>query len=236
VTDPVLDVTGVVKTYQGLRPLRLARLTLQPGEQVALLGFDAPAAEMLSSLITGALTPEAGVIRILGASTASIQNSDEWLALVDRIGVITERAVLLDGLTVLQNLALPFTISIDSLAADVRRRVEGLAEEAGLPPSTWDVLVGELDGEGRTRVRLGRAVALDPALLILEHPSAEVARDAVVPLARHIRTVAERRSAATLTLTADEAFARSVAPTTLTWRPADGTLHARKRGWLTWRG
>lgn len=235
-SGPVLDIDGLVKPYQGLRPLRLARLTLHPGEQVALLGFDAPAAEMLSTLITGALTPEAGVVRLLGTSTTSIQDSEQWLALVDRIGVVTERAVLLDPLTVLQNLALPFTISIDSLTEEVRGRAQALAGEAGLGAATWDVPVGDLDTAARTRVRLGRALALDPALLILEHPSAQVERDAVVPLARHIRSVAERRSLATLTLTADEAFARAVASTTLTWRPADGTLLGPKRGWLPWRG
>lgn len=232
---PVLEVAGLVKDYHGLRPLRLERLTLLPGEQVAVLGFDAPAAEMFTTLVTGALSPDVGAIRVLGTSTASLQNSDEWLQFVDRIGIVTVRAVLLDSMTVIQNLALPFTLSIEPPPEDARRRAEALAVEVGLPPSTWEAAVGNLDGGLRTRVRLARAVSLDPALVLLEHPTAQVDRAAVEMLARDIRTVAERRGLATLTLTADDEFARAVAPTMMTWNPADGTLHAPRRSWLPWR-
>lgn len=233
---PVLEIGGLIKDYRGLRPLRLDRLTLQAGEHVALLGFDAPAAEMLTTLITGALTPDAGHISVLGTSTASLQDSDDWLRLVDRLGIVTERAVLLDSMTVIQNLALPFTLSIEPPPEDARRRAEALAMEAGLPRSTWETAVGDLDGAQRTRVRLGRAVSLDPAVILLEHPTAQVDRFAVRDLGRDVRAAATRRGLATLTLTADEEFARAVAATVLTWSPADGGLRAARRSWLPWRG
>lgn len=233
---PVLEIGGLIKDYRGLRPLRLDRLILQAGEHVALLGFDAPAAEMLTTLITGALTPDAGHISVLGTSTASLQDSDDWLRLVDRLGIVTERAVLLDSMTVIQNLALPFTLSIEPPPEDARHRAQTLALEAGLPSSTWERAVGALDGAQRTRVRLGRAVSLDPAVILLEHPTAQVDRSAVPDLGRDIRAVATRRGLATLTLTADEEFARAVAATVLTWSPADGRLRAVRRNWLPWRG
>lgn len=213
----------------------MAALSLDAGDQIALLGFDAPAAEMLSTLVTGALAPEAGRVEVLGADTAALQTSDQWLALVDRIGIVTERAVLLDPLTAIQNLAMPFSLSIDPVAPDVRPRAEALAAESGLPPALWERPVGDLDGEQRTRVRLGRALALDPALLLLEHPTAQVERSAVVALGQHVRAIAERRRLATLTITADEPFARAVAGVVLTWNPADGSIaRSKKRGWLSW--
>lgn len=233
---PVLEIAGLVKDYHGLRPLRLERLMLRPGEQVAVTGFDAPAAEMFTTLVTGALNPDAGTIHVLGTSTSSLQNSDEWLQLVDRIGIVTERAVLLDSMTVIQNLALPFTLSIEPPPEDARRKAEALAAEAGLPRAMWESAVGGLDGDNRTRVRLGRAVSLDPAVLLLEHPTAQVERSAVQRLAADIRAVADRRGLATLTLTADQEFARAVAPMVLTWSPADGGLRELRRGWLPWRG
>lgn len=232
----ILEIAGLVKDYHGLRPLRLERLTLQHGEQLAVLGFDAPAAEMFTTLVTGALSPDAGTIHVLGTSTASLQNSDEWLQFVDRIGIVTERAVLLDSMTVIQNLALPFTLSIEPPPENARRRAEALAVEAGLPPAMWDTAVGQLDGAFRTRVRLGRAVSLDPSVLLLEHPTAQVERSAVQRLAGDIRRAADRRRLATLTLTADEEFAQAVASTVLTWSPADGGLRSPRRRWLPWRG
>jgi ABC-type transporter Mla maintaining outer membrane lipid asymmetry ATPase subunit MlaF len=236
VTAPVLEIAGLVKDYRGLRPLRMTRLTLSPGEQIAVLGFDAPAAEMFTTLVTGALNPDEGTIHLLGLSTASLQNSDEWLRLVDRIGIITERVVLLDSMTVIQNLALPFTLTLEPPPDDARLRAESLAVEAGLPPSVWATAVGDLDGGLRTRVRLARAIAFDPALVLLEHPTARVDRSAVQGLGRDIRTVADRRGIATLTLTADQEFARAVARVVVTWSPADGGLRVPRRAWWASRG
>ena len=69
-----------LKDYRGLRPLRIERLTLAAGEQVALLGFDQPAAEVFVNLITGATLPDPGEVRVLGRPTAAITDSADWLA------------------------------------------------------------------------------------------------------------------------------------------------------------
>ena len=111
-TSPVLALTDVVKAYGGLRPLRLKRLTVMPGECVAILGFDQPMAETFVNLATGASLPDAGSVEALGRPTSAIADSDEWLAFVDRFGIVSERAVMLEPLTVVQNLAVPFTLDI----------------------------------------------------------------------------------------------------------------------------
>jgi ABC-type taurine transport system ATPase subunit len=79
------------------------------------------------------------------------------------------------------------------------------------------------------RVRLGRALALDPALIILEHPTAAVERAHVGTLARAVREAARRRQAATLTITADRPFASAVAARVLTLEPATGRLLEQRR-------
>jgi len=105
---PVLELSAVVKDYRGLRPLRIDHLAIDPGEQLAVLGIDRPSAEILINLITGTTLPDRGDIRVFGRSTAAIQDSTEWMAFVDRFGLVTERAVLLDAMSVVQNLADPF--------------------------------------------------------------------------------------------------------------------------------
>ena len=72
---PVLDIAGLTKDYHGLRPLRIERLTLAAGDQVALLGFDEPSAEMMTTLITGAALPDQGTIHILGLPTTALEDS-----------------------------------------------------------------------------------------------------------------------------------------------------------------
>ncbi len=144
---------------------------------MALLGFDQPTAEVFVNLATGATLPDAGEVSIFGRPPRAIDDSADWLATVDRFGIVSERAVLLDALTVIQNLAMPFTLEIEPPPDEVRLRAEALAREVGLPDDV-------LDAAGRrARCRragcgcaLGRAIALDPAIVLLEHASARAAR------------------------------------------------------------
>ncbi len=231
-TPPVLEVSGLVKGYHGLRPLRVQSLAIEPGEAVAILGLDAPAAEMLINLLTGAMLPDAGEVRVFGQSTASIADSAEWLGVVDRFGLVSARAVLLEPLSVVQNLAMPFSLDIEPPSTALRERALAVAVEVGLAERTWDHPVASLDAEAKLRVRLGRAVALEPAILVLEHPSDGLDRSRVAEVGRDVKAIARGRRASALTLTADAQFATHVASRVLTLEPATGRLIPRKKGWL----
>ena len=231
-TAAVLEFAGASKAYGGLRPLRIAELRVQAGDTVALLGFDQPTAEVFVNLATGATLPEAGDVSVFGLPTRAIEDSADWLATVDRFGIVSERAVLLDALTVIQNLAMPFTLEIEPPPDQVRARAEVLAREVGLPDSSWNQPVAALDAAGWLQVRLGRAIARDPAILLLEHASARLPREEVALLGARLRAVAEGRNIALVALTADEAFARAVARRVLTLEPATGRLKEPRRGWF----
>ena len=223
-TAAVLELTGVTKHYGALRPLRVEQLTLSPGDQVALLGFDQPAAEVLINLLTGASLPDTGVVRVFGRSTADIANSTEWLTTLDRFGIVSERAALLESMSVIQNMAMPFSLEIEPPPPDIVRQATALAAEAGLHESVLEQRVGDLDAASRMRVRLGRALAFNPGVLLLEHPSATLLRQDVVRFAVDVRAVAERRSIATLTITADAEFAGAVSVRALVLEPSTGRL------------
>ena len=150
----VLELSGVVKDYRGLRPLRIAALRVASGEHVALVGVDLVAAEVFINLATGATLPDAGEVRVFGRPTAAIDDSADWLATVDRFGIVSERAVLLDQLTVIQNLAMPFTLEIEPPPDEARHRAVALAREVGLLESVWERPIAALDAAARVRHRL----------------------------------------------------------------------------------
>jgi len=231
VSDPVLELTDVSKDYHGLRPLRVASLSVGPGEQVALLGFDQTTAEIFVNLVTGASLPDRGSIRMFGRATTDIADSADWLTVVDRFGIVSRRAVLLGGLTVVQNLAMPYTLDVEPPAPEVRARAIALAMDVGLAESAFDRPVAELDSAGMFLARLARAVALDPAVVLFEHPTADLARGDVVELASRCRAVASKRDIATVALTADREFAVAAASRVLTLEPASGRLTGD--GWLS---
>ena len=232
-TAPALELAGVSKSYGGLRPLRIQQLTVAAGEHVALMGLDQPMAEVFMNLVTGAWLPEHGDVKVFGQPTAAIADSAEWLTVVDRFGIVTERAVLLDALTLLQNLAVPFTLDIEPMPDDVARRAAELARELDIPSSQWEQPVGALDAAGRARVRIARALALDPPVILLDHPTATLDRDEVVPIGEHLRAVATRRGAAIVAVTADQTFAAAVAGRLLTLDASTGRLtESRRSRWF----
>lgn len=225
---PILELSDVSKGYGGLRPLRIASLVVQSGEHIAILGLDQPAAEAFVNLVTGAALPDRGEVRLFGRSTATITDSADWLAVVDRFGIVSPRAVLLDALTVVQNLAMPFTLEIEPPAEDIRTRALSLARRAGLDDTVLDRPVAELGPASLARVRLGRALALEPTVVILEHPTAGLPPGEAAEFAVHCRRV----PAAAIALTADAAFARAMTARSLTLDPATGRLSGRS-GWFS---
>jgi ABC-type transporter Mla maintaining outer membrane lipid asymmetry ATPase subunit MlaF len=221
---PVVELTGVTKNYGALRPLRFEHLVIAPGNQVALMGLDQPACEVLINLLTGASLPDTGDVRIFGRSTSEITDSSDWLATLDRFGIVSERAALLEPMTVIQNMALPFSLEIEPPPPEVIHKATDLAAAAGLDESTWEQRIGDLDPLSRMRVRLGRALAFNPAVLLLEHPSISLSREQVVPFGVDVRMLAERRAIATLAITADPEFAGAVSAVALALQPATGRL------------
>jgi predicted ABC-type transport system involved in lysophospholipase L1 biosynthesis ATPase subunit len=228
---PILEAAGVSKDYHGLRPLRIDALAVEAGERVALVGFDQIAAEVLVNLLTGATLPDRGHVALFGRRTDEIVDATDWLATVDRVGIVSERAVLLEGLTALQNLAMPFTLDVEPLEPDTRERAEALAREVDLPSSLWNIHVGALAPGAQMRIRLGRALALQPEVLLLEHASARLPSEEASALAGTITRTAAARGVTVVALGVDAAFARTVAVRVLTWDPASGRLGAR-RGWF----
>lgn len=233
-SGPVVSVAGVQKSYSALRPLRIQSLDIGPGERVALGGLDAPAAELLVNLITGATLPDAGSVHVFGRSTADISNGDDWLASLDRFGIVSQRAVILEGSTLQQNLALPFTLQIDPVPRSVVEQVSALAAECGIDAAELQRQAGELPVSVRVRAHLARAVALNPQLLLVEHPTADVAEAERLPLARDMAAVLDRRAATALIMTMDVEFAEAVAHRSLALQPATGALSPwkKKRGWF----
>lgn len=228
--DPVLRISAVRRQYNALRPLRLNDLVIARGERVALSGLDAGAAEVLVNLVTGASVPDEGEVHVEGRSTAAIADGDEWLASLDRFGIVSPRAVLLDAATVLQNLAMPLTLQIDPIPDDAAALARSLAREAGIDETWLERPVAGLPAAVTMRAHLARAVALGPALLILEHPTATLDKGAGRAYGEAVARVAAARELATLIITEDADFAEAAASRRLALHAASGDLRPVRRG------
>ena len=231
--EAVVEMSRVVKSYNALRPLRIAELAVASGQRVAIAGVDAGGAEVLLNLVTGASLPDEGEVRVFGRSTAAVSDGDEWLASLDRFGIVSERAVLLEGATLMQNLALPFALDIDPVPPETMARVEALAEECQIGREYLAERAGDVPAVVRTRVHLARAIALGPKLLLMEHPTAALSEADRNPFGSIVAQVCDARGLTMLAIAKDLAFASAAAHETLTLQGATGRLIAARRSW--WR-
>lgn len=229
---PVLSLTGVSKSYGGLRPLRVRDFQLGEAEQVVLAGFDAITAEVFVNLVTGATVPESGEVHAFGRRTADISHSDDWLQMVDRFGIVSSRVVLLDQFTIAQNIAMSLTLDVEPIPDDTLRTVVGLAAEAGLPESMLETRVAETSEAMRHRVRLARALAARPSVLLVEHPAANVAPAELPALAADLRRAAEARGLSMVVLAAAPDLGRPFAANVRTLDAATGELSESKEGFF----
>ena len=230
--DPVLRLHAVRKQYGGLRPLRIDDLVVNPSDRVSIANLDAAAAEAFVNLATGAVLPDEGAVEVFGRPTSAISDSSDWLTLLDRFGLVTDRIVLLDAFSVAQNLAVPFTLELDPLSDSIRTRVERLAQESQLQGVLSDP-VADMSPELRARIRLARALALDPDLIILEHPTASLPSASVASFAQLIVQIAGTRRCAVVAITTDRQFSRSLGGRRLVLHLGTGVLHQFSR-W-SWR-
>jgi predicted ABC-type transport system involved in lysophospholipase L1 biosynthesis ATPase subunit len=217
---PLIELIGVVKSYGVPQALRIDALVIRAGDRLALSGFDQAAAETLINLITGASLPDEGVVQVGGRDTRAIATDTEWLASLDRFGIVTSRAVLIGPLPTGANMALPLTLSIDPMSAATRAEVEALAELVGLDRGRLDAPASTLGPAELVRVHLARALAPKPEFVLLEHPTARIADiEERRTLGRTLRAAASGRDAGWLALTEDREFSRSSNSTQLSVTP-----------------
>jgi ABC-type lipoprotein export system ATPase subunit len=176
------------------------------------------------NLLTAATVPDTGRIEIFGRPTIDIQDATTWLSSLDCFGIVSERQVLLDNMTVEQNLTMPLTMALHDVDSAVRSKVAALAEEVGLSSDQLRQPVAALSAGSRLRVRLGRALAPDPRILLSEHPNALLDSGDVARFAAEYARLVRQRGVVSVVLTADSAFASAVAQRILTLQPGTGEL------------
>lgn len=146
-------------------------LEVLPGEVLGIVGGSGSGKSVLLRTMLGLHRPTAGAVLLEGKDITQMTEV-ELLAVKRRYGVTFQHGALFSSLSVAENVQLPireyFRLSataLDALAA-LRLKMVGLPEEAGRK------LPSQLSGGMIKRAALARALALDPALLFLDEPTA----------------------------------------------------------------
>jgi putative ABC transport system ATP-binding protein len=169
----VLVVDKVRKTFEAenapVRALRGANLVVPAGAFVALMGPSGCGKSTLLNLVAGLDVADEGTITVAGELVTG-RTEDELSQLRRRhIGIVFQFFNLLEGMTVLENVALPAVIAgRKRKMAETRARdlldLLGIGDKAGTVP-------GMLSGGQRQRLAIARALANEPTLLLADEPT-----------------------------------------------------------------
>jgi osmoprotectant transport system ATP-binding protein len=140
-------------------------LQVQRGETLVLLGRSGSGKTTTLKLINRLLSPTGGEVRVNGAPTAE----SDVIRLRRSIGYVIQDAGLFPHFTVEKNIGL--VPRIEGWPAErIRRRVEELLQLVGLEANLASRYPHQLSGGQRQRVGVARALAADPAILLMDEP------------------------------------------------------------------
>ncbi len=118
---------------EGEFALRIPELAVGRGERVAVIGPSGSGKTTLLHLIAGIATPAYGRVETGGVDVTALDDAARRDFRIHRIGLVFQEFELLDYLTVLDNMLLPYQIGVGlCLDDEVRDRARALADEVGL--------------------------------------------------------------------------------------------------------
>jgi polar amino acid transport system ATP-binding protein len=219
VTEPLLRVRGLHKSFAGTPVLRGVDLDVRPGEVTCVIGPSGSGKSTLLRCVNHLEKLDAGEIEVAGELIGYRRHRGRLHELRERviarqraeIGMVFQNFNLFGHLTVLENVV--------EAQVGVRRRSRAAARERAVQLVARVGLAGresayprQLSGGQQQRVAIARALAMDPKLLLFDEPTSALDPELVGEVLAVIRDLAE--SGLTMVVVTHEMrFAREVADT-----------------------
>lgn len=171
-SSALVRLAGIRFTYAGADfALNVAELGIERGERVAFVGPSGAGKTTLVHLIAGILVPDAGTVHLGATLLSSLPDAARRAERIARIGLVFQRFELLDYLSALENVLLPFRINPALRPTDeARERARDLIAATGLSHASARG-PGQLSQGERQRVAICRALVTHPEVVICDEPT-----------------------------------------------------------------
>jgi len=170
ISHKIIEVKNLTAGYKDFILFNDISFHVNSGEIFVILGGSGCGKSTLLKLMTGLVKPKKGTINIQGKDIASAGLNDK-LEILRGIGVAFQSGALFGSMTIMENIKLPLEefCHLPGTAMDAMARMK--LQMVGLGDYV-DFMPNALSGGMKKRAAIARAMALDPAIVFLDEPSA----------------------------------------------------------------
>jgi rhamnose transport system ATP-binding protein len=191
---PVLRLSGIAKSFPGVKALQGVDLSLHAGQVTALIGENGAGKSTIVKVLTGIYQPDEGVIEMDGTPVTFATAQDAAAA---GVTAIHQETVLFDDLTVAENIWLGHAPRNRWGLIDWKAMREGAARllasiHATLNP---DARLRDLGIASRHLVAIARALSIDARVVIMDEPTAALSHKEIQELYDLVETLKARGKA-----------------------------------------
>jgi osmoprotectant transport system ATP-binding protein len=199
---PAIELQGIEKRYGAAVALDGVSLTVDQGEFTALVGGSGSGKTTLLKTINRLVEPDAGAVRVQGGDAKLMEPH----SLRRKIGYVFQEVGLFPHVTVGENIAIgPKLLGWDR--ARIAARTDSLLNLVALPREMAARMPSALSGGQRQRVGVARALAAEPAIMLLDEPFGALDPLTRDTLGADYRALHERLGLTTIMVTHDMAEA-----------------------------
>ena len=160
----------VSKAFGSLKVLDDISFEVPMGKAFCLLGRSGTGKSVTLRHIVGLVRPDSGKVFVEERDITTLAGR-ELADVRKHMGFLFQNAALFDSMSVGDNVAFPMRRHTDWSDADIRERAQNKLADVGLEKD-FDKMPGDLSGGMKKRAGLARAMALDPAILLVDEPNA----------------------------------------------------------------
>ncbi|MEV6848110.1 ATP-binding cassette domain-containing protein [Actinoplanes sp. NPDC051411] len=186
VVPTTMALTGISKNYDGVAALTGVDLTIRSGEVHALLGENGAGKSTLMGVASGAVVPDAGSITV-GDGTFDSLTPAQGRQL--GIAIVHQHPAVMPDMTVGENIRVAVPAGVLRRDGDPEATMRAMLADVGCAVHLED-RVESLSIAQKHLLELAKALVLDPALLILDEPTAPLGPESVDLLFDRVRAAA----------------------------------------------
>ncbi|HLY61708.1 MAG TPA: ATP-binding cassette domain-containing protein [Terriglobia bacterium] len=205
---PAIDVRNLRKSFAEQMVLNGVDLQVAGGETLAILGRSGMGKSVFLKLLIGLQKPDSGSIRIGDQEITSL-DLDQLNVIRKKIGFLFQQAALYDSMSIEENVAFPLKRHGKLSPAELKDRVSDLLSRVDMAHHLAK-MPSEISGGMQKRVGLARALALDPDILLLDEPTAELDPITAGEIEDLILKLREQRSMTSVVVTHDIHCVRAI--------------------------